>query len=222
MKFVSHSRKQRGFTILELLIASSVFAVIMLIVAVGVIRFTNDYYGGVTDSKTQSAARSIMAAISQSIQFGGNVTQLAGPGGVAGLCVDNTLYAYNVGWQVIDSSPSVSNHQGYHGLVVTMGNDCSGGVPAAISNTLQAPGTPGLPAGARELLGQHMRLSVLGVTSYGDLFTIHIRVIYGDDDLLSPTLPAVPDWASENCASQAGSQFCSISDLTTTVQRRLL
>src|SRR5215813_11934354 len=63
-----------GFTILELLIASGVFAVILLVVAVGVIRFSNDYYRGVTASKTQSAARAIMLRVSQSIEFGKTVT----------------------------------------------------------------------------------------------------------------------------------------------------
>lgn len=211
-----------GFTILELLIASSVFAVIMLVVAVGVLRFTNDYYGGVTDSKTQAATRAIMATISQSIQFGENVTALSGSGGVQGLCIDNTLYVYHVGQQVTDSSPVISKHQGYHGLAAMTGNDCSGSIPATMSNPLQLPGSSALPTGARELLGQHMRLSALDVTSTGDLFTVHVRVIYGDDDLLTPSLPAAPNWAIENCASQAGSQFCSVSDLTTTVQRRLL
>jgi prepilin-type N-terminal cleavage/methylation domain-containing protein len=218
---LSHST---GFTILELLIASSVFAVIMLVVAVGVIRFTNEYYGGVTSSKTQEVARAIMAAVSQSIQFGKKVNNLSASGSVQGVCIDNTLYAFSVGQQIIDSpsSPQVSKHQGYHGLVTFEGNDCSGGIPSNIATSLGSPGASALPAGARELLGQHMRISALTVSGSGSLYTIHVRVIYGDDDLLSPTPPPVPAWATEKCGSQAGSQFCAVSDLTTTVERRLL
>jgi hypothetical protein len=45
---------------------------------------------------------------------------------------------------------------------------------------------------------------------------VQVRVIYGDDDLLSN-----PTAANANCKSQAGSQFCAVSDLTTVVVKRV-
>jgi hypothetical protein len=75
---------------------------------------------------------------------------------------------------------------------------------------------------ARELLGPHMRLGALDITSAGSLYTVHVRVIYGDDDLLTPTVSGSTDWNSELCSgTTAGSQFCAVSDLTTTVKQRL-
>lgn len=207
--------KEQGFTILELLVASTVFAVILLVVAIGVIRFTNGYYKGITSSKTQSTARSIIAEISQSLQFGKNMTPLAGSGGVGGLCIDNTLYSYAIGQQVTDSAPNASKHQGYHGLVVSTSGDCSAATPTV-------PNASSLPATSRELLGQHMRLSALTVTAAGSLYTIHVRILYGDDDLLTPAVSGATNWANEICAGISGSQFCAVSDLTTTVERRLL
>ncbi len=45
------------------------------------------------------------------------------------------------------------------------------------------------------------------------LYEITIRVVYGDDDLLN---------SDHNlCVGGAGSQFCSISELSTVVQKRL-
>ena len=204
-----------GFTILELLVASTVFAIILLVVATGVIRFTDSYYKGITESKTQSASREIMNEISQSIQFGKSFSSLTGASGVQGICTDNTLYSYKVGQQVTDSSPNAGLNQDYHGLVVSTGGACAGATPSL-------PNGSALPANSRELLGQHMRLSSLTVTNSGDLYTIRVRVIYGDNDLLTPVVTGSTNWALEKCSSGPGTQFCAVSDLNTTVQRRLL
>lgn len=212
------SGSQAGFTILELMIAASVFAVILLIVATGVISFTNSYYKGVTASKTQEAARSILNTISQSIQFGQHVSvpQLSGDGTTYDMCIDDTLYAFRPGQEVTDAVP-FGPDQGYHGLVAVP-NDCD------MSATL--PTTANLASG-RELLGQHMRLNYLNISQNGNLFTIRLRIIYGDDDLLVQPLPPAPKaWMStnESCggSNQAGEQFCAVSDLTTTVEKRIL
>lgn len=214
---LGHPKRQSGFTILELMIAAGVFSVILLIVAVGVISFTNRYYKGITTSKTQAAARSIMNTLVQSIQFGQNVILPTYNAGTTtyGMCIDDTLYAYRLGQEVIDNSPNSSKHQGYHGLVAMSG--CS--LPATL------PASANLASG-RELLGEHMRLNDLSIQQNGDLYTIHLRVVYGEDDLLLQPLPGnVPAWspAKETCAgNQAGTQFCAVADLTTTVEKRLL
>ncbi|HVU59892.1 MAG TPA: prepilin-type N-terminal cleavage/methylation domain-containing protein [Candidatus Saccharimonadales bacterium] len=207
--------RRRGFTILELMIASSVFAVILLVVAVGVQRFTSGYFKGVTSSQTQATARNIMSDVSQAIEFGTNITPTVTSSGVSGLCIDNTLYSYAVGQQVTDTAPNSGKHQANHALVVSNPSSCTA------STTPSLPNNP-LPSGSRELLGQHMRLSAFSVTGSGSLYTIHIRIIYGDDDLLTPAVSGSTNWATENCSGTAGSQFCAVSDLQTTVERRVL
>ncbi len=214
----SRTERQIGFTILELMIAAGVFAVILLIVAAGVISFTNDYYKGVTTSKTQEAARSVLNTISQAIQFGQTVTpvppvyNLAGT--TYGICIDDTLYAFRPGQEVTDAAPFGAN-QGYHGLVAMKG--------CILPPTM--PATAAL-ANGRELLGQHMRINTLQITQNGDLYTIHLRIIYGDNVLLKQPVPAnVSAWesSSETCSgSQSGTQFCAVADLTTTVEKRIL
>jgi prepilin-type N-terminal cleavage/methylation domain-containing protein len=212
----SRSSYESGFTILELMVASAVFTIILLVVAIGVLSFTNSYYKGITSSKTQVMTRAIMAEITQSIQFGKSITALSGSGNVFGSCIDNTLYSYALGQQVTDVAPQGGLHQDYHGLIVTTGSDCTNATPSL-------PSTPTLPTGSRELLGNRMRLSALTITPSGNLYIVHIRVLYGDDDLFTPTVSGNTDWSAEFCASgHAGSQFCASSDLTTTIERRLL
>ena len=216
-------QRETGFTILELMIAATVFSVILLIVAIGVISFTNSYYKGVAASKTQATARDIMAAVTQSIQFGKDVNTVSGSGNVRGVCVDSTLYAYVPGQQVTDSNINPGKHQGYHGLAQQTGQNCTAGVPNALASALGSPGVANLN-GSRELLGPHMRVDKFTVSGNGDVFTVHLRLIYGDDDVLTPTVTGSTNWdtSNEQCvANQLGGQFCAVSDLTTTVERRL-
>lgn len=208
-------RHQRGFTILELMIASTVFMVVLLVIAIGVISFTNSYYKGITASKTQATARSVINLIASSIQLGQQVTLKSVAGGVSSVCVDNTYFVYQTGVQVTDTAPQAGKHQGYHGLVESTGGDCSGMSPVM-------PGSGALPASSRELLEQHMRLGALTVTQSGNTYTIRVKVLYGDDDLLTATTPAFT-WANEACQGGIeGEQFCAVSDLTTTVEKRML
>jgi hypothetical protein len=161
-----------------------------------------------------------MMELAQAIQFGRTINTNLGTGATNGLCVDGKLFSYIVGRQVIDSGGNSGQHQGYHGLVLdSSGGTCS---PTTVPNAL--PNTSALAAGNRELLRDHMRLTALDVTSNGDLYTIRVRVVYGDDNTLQPTVtgsltPA--QWAAEKCDGKGGTQFCAVSDLTTTVQKRL-
>ena len=214
---IAPNSRAAGFTILELMLASTIFAMILLVIAVGVIRVSTDYYRGITSSKTQSATQVVMSEVSQAIEFGRNITVLPANGsGAAGLCIDNVLYSYQIGQEIVDSSPNSALHQGYHALVASPANGCSAGTLPAL------PTTPTLPSGSRELLGRYMRLANFTISNSGDVYTIHITVIYGDDDLLTPAISSSTNWASEQCAGGDGSQFCAVSDLTTTVQQRLL
>lgn len=212
--------KDGGFTILELLIASTVFSVILLVVAVGALTFTAQYYKGVTSSKVQSAAREAMNELAQAIEFGQSVnTSVFDPTtGIGGVCVDGTVYGYALGQQVTDNAPKLGSpwYQGFHGLVAISGGTCTTTAIAGVLNTQN------LPAGARELIGRHMRLSAFSVQQNGDLFAIRVRVIYGDSDLLSPAVSSSTDWSVENCNGSSGTQFCAVSDLQTTVERRVL
>jgi hypothetical protein len=121
---------------------------------------------------------------------------------------------------VTDNSPSQQLDQGYHGLLVDEAGACSSGPTAAIQKNLKSgnSGIAALGSGVRELLNQHMRVGVLNInTTNGNIYTIEIEVIYGDNDLLASTT----NFANESCKSISGSQFCAVADLTTTVEKRL-
>lgn len=214
----AHSNKQAGFTIIELLIATGVFAVLLLVITAGIINFTRQYYKGIVSSNTQSTARAVMSEVTQAIQFGGVVTTGLSNGSARGFCVDSKVFSYIIGQEVIDNGGSGAN-QGYHGLVVdTNDTTCSSATLPTVSTTAA------LGPNTRELLAERMRLSNLTVTDNGnDTYTVHVRVLYGDDDVLQPSPSIAPVvWSNEKCgASFTSSQYCAISDLTTTIQKRV-
>lgn len=207
------AKPQGGFTLLELMIATSVFAVILLVVTAGILSFTRQYYKGVVSSTTQTTAREIMSEVVQTIQFGSTIqTDLTGGAGVKGFCADNNLFSYKPDVQITDNGGVATQSQGYHALIRSQ---LAGGCNSS-ATPLVMPNAAGLPSGQRELLGNHMRLSALEVspvTVGGSLYRVHVRVVYGDDDLLTAD--------HSKCRGGIGSQFCAVSDLNTTVQKRL-
>lgn len=210
--FRGSTQASRGFTIIELMVATAVFAIVLVVVTTGIIQVTRVYYKGITESTTQETARSVIDTISQAIQFSGSdvVPTTAPSAGVpAQFCVGNQQFSYVLGYQVKDD-PVVAQFESYHSLVVdTLAGCSSSSTPQDVrSQTVTG----------RELLGPRMRLSNLSVTSLGsNLYRVNVRVVYGDSDLLNnPT--------ATNAACQgvrAGTQFCAVSDLSTVVIKRV-
>lgn len=227
-----------GFTIVELMIATLVFSLVLLIVTSGIMQFSSVYYRGVTDTDTQNNARAITNEITQAIQFNGGVitTTPTSPGPTPGtpyaFCIGNQQYSYVIGPQLSTSlslpytSPNV--------LVVR--ND----VASCPSQPAQ-PLTGGGSVVGQELMLPSARLAQLNVTSEGnDLYKVEVRVVYGDYDVLcnesvagdctshspsfpTPNLNTYSDDQYMGCkdGSVSGTQFCAESDLTTTVVKRV-
>jgi prepilin-type N-terminal cleavage/methylation domain-containing protein len=220
---------QHGFTIIELLIATAVFAVILLVVTAGVMTFTRDYYKGIIQSNTETVARTIENTLGQAIQFS-PVADTSGPwpaivssGNIHGYCINGTSYGYVLGEQL---NPGGSGNVTNQVLLANPGVICN--------DTLQATMVSTSP----ELMGENMRLAVLTIaplTGTIGAYTINVRVVFGNDDLLcSPNeiagscntpaaMSSIADYQTPDlqCKGNTGSQFCSVSQLSTVVKKRL-
>ena len=201
--------RQRGFTIVELMMATLVFSMILLLVTLGVLQVNRVYYKGVTEANTQAVARSIMDTVSQAIQFdGGLVTPLPTnaaptPGTQYYFCVNNQQFIYRTGYRLVTGAPGPNQTN-----------------QAFIQRTIAGSCTP--PGGVitgRELLSPNMRLSNVQVSQIGtsNLYKVEVRIIYGDDTAINN-----PTSTTANCKGiRAGNQFCAFSDLTTVVEKRI-
>src|SRR3546814_319417 len=100
--------RQSGFTIIELMIATMVFSVLLLVAATTVDRFTKNFQKGLTETNTQNVARSVIDNISQTVQFEGTPNPLASPPdnlSFTGYCIGSTKYSYVLGDQLEDQIP---------------------------------------------------------------------------------------------------------------------
>ncbi len=195
MNRIKYRKQEHGFTIIELMIATTVFSVVLLICSFAMLQIGRTYYKGITMARTQTTARSIIDEISQSIQFSGGTVYPTVVPTTNNACIGRVFYERTAA----------------NGLnKYTLGSDCT--------NSVSLPPSPPLPV---NMLGNNMRLGkfeVKNVAGAPSLWSVTIRVVYGDNDVLSnPT-----DLATTGCKdSGAGGQFCAISELSTIVQKKL-
>lgn len=201
--------------------ATIVFSVIMLLVAAAVVRFTASFQRGKTQTTTQNAARSIIDEVSQSLQFSTGYQKLALNGSSEGYYVNPQQYSYVLGKQIGDGNS--------YALVAR---------PAISPADKPQDLSQGVSTNSKELLSPGMRLARFEINEkrMNSVYEVTIRVAYGDDDLLcSPTkgncnngvIMTAGDFSNPNylkdlqCKGQKGSQYCAVSELSTTVQRRI-
>ncbi len=66
---INTHQNKKGFTIVELMIATVVFTLVLLMASAAIIEVGKKYYKGITYARTQEVARSVVEEISQSLQF---------------------------------------------------------------------------------------------------------------------------------------------------------
>lgn len=225
-------KRQDGFTIIELLIATAVFSMVLLVLTAGVLSIGRSYQRGVIETRTHTTARAIVDEVSQAMQFSGpdskgtDGTPLnSAPAGSLGYCIGSKVYSFKQGVQVTGTTHALVSHP------VNPAASC--GSASAIPQNLPSTAAPG----SLELLSDKMRLSKFDVrrVTGTDLYTITIRIVYGENDLIcSPSTVSntcntdTPITATElsagdiNCKNiRSGTQFCAATELTTTVQKRI-
>ncbi len=213
-----------GFTIIELLIATVVLSFFLLLLTQVAINISRTYTRGLTASKTQEAARSILSDIERSIKLNsGPISETPSPvtaGNTYSFCAGSRGYTYIPGRQLTDDAPSAD--QSKHVLVV--GSTCT---PSTnMSGTLD-------PVSEKELMPVNLRLAKLevkGVAGSSSFYRVTVRVVSGDKDLLCS--PIAGDCGSTTdstnlgnddlaCKQFRGSEYCAASELVVDVMKRL-
>ncbi len=203
-------KKQNGFTLVELLIATSIFAIMMLIATSAILHIGKIYYKGAVVSRTQDTSRAIIEDISRNIQTGGNKTITSAPGAV---CVGYVRYSFVLNTQLTLSGP-LGAGQARHVLWVDRILDT---VPCQTANMVN-PATDAnrnTSFTGRELIGANMRLTNFDVApppTSARPVRLFVKIVYGDFDL-SPGNTCI--------SSRFGGQFCATSEITTFVKSRL-
>jgi len=217
------------------MLATAVFSVVLLIATVAVITVTRSYVKGDVEAETQDAARSILTAVTQDIQFNKAGSINAGAydsaSGFGFICVGNDTYFYKINQEISSTTP--------HALLVSSSWVCP---PTPGNSSYWTSATPPVsqyehdlesPYGggsfANELLAQNLRLGQLSITPLsitppaagGVSYIVTVTVAYGMDSILVGT-PTANNYYNYSCPSESiGGQFCAFSTLTTTVTPRI-
>lgn len=221
---------QRGFTILELMIATMVLSVILLLCTVAMINIGNLFYKGITESRIQDGVRGAIDQVAQDIEFEAAVpilpvstqTLTGYPGySVNTFCVGLERYTYVTGLNIGSAGYNPANpadSQVQHILWrdrLSSTADSTNCKPVDLTNTNpEASSQTAVPGtGGTELVPSGSRLTNFTVTAATNYYVISLGMAYGDPSLTSGTPPL--------CNGSAGDQFCATDSLTSTVGQRL-
>jgi prepilin-type N-terminal cleavage/methylation domain-containing protein len=213
------NRQQKGFTIIELMISMTIFAVIMLICVSVFIQISRLYTKGVTVSRTQESARAILDELTREIQFSSSPV-VATPAVQATdsqlqhYCIGGNRYSYKLNTMKTDipSGATEALHVLQKDSVATIG-----GCPVPLVDG------QGKIQDAVELMTDHTALRDFEIVCGADQVSCRIKIVvtYGDpndnsifEDEGTPT--------KRVCRGGIiGSEFCTVVELNATVTRRL-
>ncbi|HUD07759.1 MAG TPA: prepilin-type N-terminal cleavage/methylation domain-containing protein [Candidatus Saccharimonadales bacterium] len=212
-----HPEFQQGFTIIELMIATAVFSLVLLIAIVAIITVNNSFVKGNIQSQTQDTARSVLSTISQDIQFNSASSIILGtPDGQYGYyCLGNDVYIYQTGQEINTlSSPPI-----YHALL-ELTNSCPSNLtadPVGIEYVSYLKEATGGGNSTHELLSQDLSLEQLNIIQVnGNSYEVTLTIGYGDS-VITASNPS-----DDSCPPESlGGNLCAISTLTTTVTPRI-
>ena len=217
---VSAARVPGGFTITELLVATAVFAGVLLLVVVGFTQIGRLFYKGVTVSQTRQAATQIMDSVTTDIRLSTAstpTTYICTPTVCTGLststtngyCIGNHVYIYQ------NSLVNLSTQDLSTNFGIMRGQLTGGSCPGSFT-TADISGTKPV-----EMLGDNMRLADFSITpslaSPGS-YVVKLVVAYGQDSVFTSASLGSTDPICKGIAT--GSQFCSKISLTESASNR--
>lgn len=199
-----------GFTIIELMIATAVLSVVLLLSTILITAIGNLYYKGVNQSRTQDNLRSITDDVTQNLELtDGNLTLGSiSRGGytIKAYCIGSVRYSYVIGVKIGTGSGTI-NH------VLWRDNNSSGGcIPLDL--TQSTPTAVGSINGV-EMIAPNSRLTSFDITPSSSPYSVSISTAFGDSDLL------IGNGINTTCKGGAGQQFCATASLSTTAVRRV-
>ncbi len=195
---VNMKNNRKGFTILELLLATTVFSTILLVLTTTIIRLNGTYYQAIIRSQTLNATKNIVSTVTQQIQTsssdfvynGGSLTWSFTAASVnpklyeAYYCIGDNEYIYQIGGLVVATPGNYD--EAYYGLILKNDAQCKNPGPSISQNNNDLSSTtPGLGSGnVFNLVPNNMRLlkfDIVRVPNTTRLYKVDVKMAYGND-----------------------------------------
>lgn len=203
--------KTWGFTVIELLLATAVFSVVIVVALAGFLGIGRVFYKGVNLTQSKQTAQKMLDIVTNDIQsastpvFSGTASNDRNY-----YCVGHIRYTYKIN-NLIDITDSTTyDTTEKFGLMRDSLPGTSGCANPFDGSGAIAPQNPS------ELLGNYMRLNkfdIKPIPSSTNVYTVTIKITTGDDSTLNE------DGTCDSNLSK--SQYCSQTELTTTVSMGL-
>ena len=209
-------RSMAGFTLVELMISTGVFSVVLLICTTAVLVIGQDFNKAAIASLTQNTSRNIIDNITRELQYNTGSVTIDTSATVHVVCIGTVRYSYLLGYELVDGPFDSAKQQSPHVLWrdEAAGSTCS---PLDVTEVTVAL------TGGKELMSLHTRLreltglNITPVPGTHTLYNIDVSVIYGDKDVI--TKDVITD-ADKCVSSRSGGSFCGLSELHTAVFRK--
>lgn len=227
-----------GFTIVEIMIATLIFSVILTLATGVILSFTHEYYKAVNSSSTQNTARNVLNQVTQAIAFAGN-SPVSSSSAVAN---GQTINTYCIG-------PTQFDYISYYPQSSTQYALWQSQDTSASCTTLSTPNSTSV-----QLLSANMRIlnfqiclaqqlaQGMGCTLTGagqqPTYVVNLSIAYGYGTLLCDTSVSgnqncpqtdkttftdtanVTPGDTFKCIINPGTQYCSVVNLSATMQER--
>ena len=179
---------EKGLTIIETIVALSIFS-FLIIVSFGVFIFVGRiYYKGLYENATQSVTRSIVDNVAEALRTSGNALEIADvEDGWKAYCIGNVQYSYKENIQLItnvdDLNLSTSDRQANEVFIAT--NKCNIDATTSAHKATPLPKVapnPGDPKAEEriELLHDRMRVLEFSIERIGEnLYEISLKIALG-------------------------------------------
>lgn len=231
---------------MEFMVATAIFSVVLLMCSFAILHVGRMFYKGVITNRTQDVARKLSEDISDNIRFGvgssdpaifydevQTTSGAAFPSGtsayIRSVCVGTSRFTFSTLYAPASIPPdrrTAMPPMGASAGSVNVGlwkdrrdspnSACTVlniNIPAAVADSATR-------LGGQELLTEKMRVSRFDVVQApvdGSLWAVNVRISFGDDNVLFEDGAD----ASRCRGTNAGGQFCAVSDLSTQVTKRL-
>lgn len=211
---MAFNKRQKGFTIVELMIAISVFSVAVLLITMGVMVISRQYQQSATKTKLEASNREIHQTITQAVQFtGGTPIPNTSDASWDAFCVGTQRFVYGKQLANYDSTTYGSLKAGLYVDTVVEGTcpnpDLAGTLIGGGAGILAIVDRDNLlPPGSKVIMFKYDTLSNMFSTKF----------VSSDADLL--TLPGTADAITCN-AAVAGKEFCAVVQLQSSAIRRV-
>ena len=231
-KIMKNNMNQKGFTIIELMIATVIFSIVLLVLTENIISISNDYYQGVVQTQTINTTKNIVDTIAQQIKLSTStdllnfsppmnttwnntgIIPITNFEGI--LCVGNNEYVFQNKGYVVNGTSYISgsspHSQATGALELYYNSSCSSSDTSHWnfnSGSLYSPG----PIQYTSLVPQNMRLQKFVITApvpgFITLYKIDVEVAYGNDDSF--------DAVNNKC--KAGHYLCAHTEIVSYVSK---